>query len=346
MYSFNNDYSETAHPRILEALCKVGMEQNNGYGLDVHCERAMQYIKKQIRNEAVEIHFLPGGTITNLTMISHVLRPYQAVIAADTAHINIHETGAIEATGHKVLAIPTTDGKLTCALIQPILDKHEDEHWVMPAMVYVSNPTEIGTVYSKQELEVLHQYCQERHLLFYLDGARLSMALAVESTHLTLADLPHLTDAFYIGGTKVGALFGEALVIVNQALMQDMRFNMKQHGAIMAKGWLLGMQFEELFRDDLYLQLGRHSNHLADLLRQAFMEAGFSCASDSPTNQLFPILPNELVSLLDQHYITSVWNRPDERHTCIRLCTSWAMKQEDVLHFIDDFKKMLVDANY
>lgn len=341
MYSFNNDYSESAHPRILDAIMKAGLEQNNGYGLDEHCVKAKELIKNRLHNKEVDIHFLPGGTITNLTVISYALRPYQAVLAADTGHINIHETGAIEATGHKILDISTPDGKLTAELIRPVLEQHEDEHWVMPAMVYVSNPTEVGTVYSKVELEQLHQFCVKNNLLFYLDGARLPMALAVTEANLDISDLPNLTDAFYIGGTKVGALFGEALVIVNDTLKKDMRFNMKQHGAIMAKGWLLGMQFEALFNDDLYFEVGRHCNEMAGLLRAAFTAAGFPFASESPTNQLFPILPNSLVQELNKDYVTSVWKKVDEEHTSIRFCTSWATKKEDILQFIKDFEKRI-----
>lgn len=341
MYSFMNDYSEIAHPNIMEAINKSMLEQNAGYGLDAHCEHARQLLFKCLSDNKIDIHFLPGGTITNLTMISYALRPYQAVIAADTGHINVHETGAIEATGHKVIAVKTADGKLKPEYIQPELNWHANEHYVKPAMVYVSNPTELGTVYSKSELEELHTYCKAQGLLLFLDGARLAMALALPKLQLTLADLPKLTDAFYIGGTKAGAMFGEALVIVNDVLKQDMRYNMKQHGALMAKGWLLGIQFEELFQNNLYVKIGAHSNAMADILRQAFKRAGFSFLSDSPTNQVFPILPNELIAEINQKYITSSERIIDAGHTCIRFCTSWATKEEDVRKFVTDFRSML-----
>lgn len=341
MYSFMNDYSQMAHPNIMEAINRSIPEQNAGYGLDTHCEHARHLICKSLGDNTADIHFLPGGTITNLTMISYALRSYQAVIAADTGHINVHETGAIEATGHKVIAVKAEDGKLTPERIQPELDWHANEHYVKPAMVYISNPTELGTVYSKSELEALFTYCKEQGLLFFMDGARLAMALAIPKLHLTLEDLPKLTDAFYIGGTKAGAMVGEALVIVNDTLKQDMRYNMKQHGALMAKGWLLGIQFEELFQNNLYVEIGAHSNAMADILRQAFKEAGFSFLSDSPTNQVFPIFPNELIAKINQNYITSPERIIDARHTCIRFCTSWATKEEDVRKFVEDFKKML-----
>lgn len=341
MYSFMNDYSETAHPNIMAAINKSITEQNTGYGLDTHCEHARQLLYKNLGDNTVDIHFLPGGTITNLTMISYALRPFQAVITADTGHINVHETGAIEATGHKVIAVKTPDGKLTPERIQPELDWHANEHYVKPAMVYISNPTELGTVYSKSELEALFTYCKEQGLLFFMDGARLAMALAISELNLTMKDLSKLTDAFYIGGTKAGAMFGEALVIVNKTLKKDMRYNMKQHGALMAKGWLLGIQFEELFQNDLYIKIGAYSNAMADILRQTFREAGFSFLADSPTNQVFPIFPNELIDKISQKYITSPERIIDAEHTCIRFCTSWATKQEEVYRFVEDFREML-----
>ncbi len=341
MYSFMNDYSQTAHPNIINAISRSRSEQNAGYGSDMHCERAKQLLVKCMENASVEIHFLPGGTITNLTMISHVLRSFHGVITADTGHINVHETGAIEATGHKVIPVETSDGKLTPDGIEPVLEWHANEHYVKPAMVYISNPTELGTVYSKSELENLYQYCKEQNLLFFMDGARLAMALAIPESDVTLKDLPKLTDAFYIGGTKAGAMFGEALVIVKDTLKKDMRYNMKQHGALLAKGWLLGIQFEELFEDNLYLKNGEHSNAMADILRKVFRESGFTFLSDSYTNQVFPILPNNLIDQINQNYRIAPERIMDAGHTCVRFCTSWATREEDVLAFVADFKKML-----
>lgn len=340
MYSFLNDYSESAHPNILKAIETINYEQNNSYGLDHHSTNARELIQEVLENYSVDIHFITGGTLTNLTFLSYALRPYEAVISADTAHINTHETGAIEASGHKVVDIHTVDGKLTPALIQPILEQHENEHWVDPKLVYISNPTELGTVYTKSELESLRRYCLKHNLLLYLDGARLPMALAVEECNLSIQDLPELTDAFYIGGTKVGALFGEALVLVNDSLKDKFRFNMKQRGALAAKGWLLGIQFEELMKNGLYFELGKHSNDMASLLRNAFADQGFSFLADSPTNQIFPILPNCLVEKINQHYMTTFQCKVDEDHTCIRFCTSWASKKDDILAFIEDFNNM------
>ena len=342
MYSFKNDYSESAHPNILKAIIDSGLEQNDGYGIDSHCENAKALIRKAIQCESADIHFLPGGTITNLTFISYSLKPYQAVISADVGHINIHETGAVEASGHKILAITTPNGKLTPELIQPVLDQHQDEHWVQSKMVFISNPTEVGTIYYKSELEMLSKYCKENNMLLYLDGARLAMSLTAQGNDLAITDLPKLVDAFYIGGTKVGALFGDALIIINDLLKTDFRFNMKQRGAIMAKGWLLGMQFEELFKDDLYFKLGVHANNMAYLLKDIFEKAGFGFIAEAHSNQLFPILPNWLVEKISQKYITSIWSKPDNDHTCVRFCTSWATKEEAIISFEKDFNEILI----
>ena len=341
MYSFKNDYSENAHPSILQKLMDMGMEQNNGYGMDAHCERAKQLIQTYIQCEEASIHFLPGGTITNLTAISHILKPYEAVISSNTGHINIHECGAIEATGHKVLTPPSDDGKLTPELIAPILDAHEDEFFVHPACVYISNPTEVGTIYTKSELERLYTYCKEHDLLLFLDGARLPMALGAPECQLEMKDFKDLTDILFIGGTKVGALFGEALVIFRKELQARFRFSMKRSGSMLAKGWLLGVQFEQLFSDGLYFELGKHADRMAMLLKKGMAEAGISFLTDSPTNQQFPILPNKLKARIEEKYSISDWSKPDEDHTCVRFCTSWATKEEDVLLFLEDLKQMI-----
>lgn len=339
MYSFQNDYSEGAHPNILRALETINYHQNNSYGLDEHCDNARDKIQEALENYGVDIHFITGGTLTNLTFLSHALRPYEAVISADTGHINTHETGAIEASGHKVLSIPCTDGKLTADLIRPVLKQHENEHWVEPRLVYISLPTELGTVYAKEELEKLYQFCKRHNLYLYIDGARLAMALAVEETQLTLKDLPDLCDAFYIGGTKNGAMFGEALILVNDDLKDHFRFNMKQRGAILAKGWMIGVQFEELFQDNLYLELGKRSVALAQRLKQGFIDCKIPFLCDSPTNQLFPIFPNEFAKKINENYVTTFQCKPDENHTCLRLCTSWATNEQAVEDFIKDLKQ-------
>ncbi|MDR1549191.1 MAG: aminotransferase class V-fold PLP-dependent enzyme [Hungatella sp.] len=334
MYSFNNDYSEGAHPKILEAMINANLIQNSGYGLDDHCSRARALIRQEIGREDVDVHFIVGGTQTNLITIATALRPWQAVIATDKGHINVHETGAIEATGHKVLAMPSEDGKLTPAHIQKALDLHTDEHMVQPKMVYISNSTEIGTQYSKAELEALHHICRQKGLYLFLDGARIGSALTSSVNDLTLQDIARLTDVFYIGGTKGGALFGEALVICHQDLKPDFRFMVKQRGAMLAKGWLLGIQFEELFSNNLFYDLASHSNDMAAILRKGIETCGYSFYSGSTTNQLFPIFPDQVIAKLEKEFLFSIQERVDDSHTSIRLVTSWATSEEACRRFI------------
>lgn len=338
MYSFKNDYSEGAHPRILQALLDTNLEQAEGYGLDEYSLDAARFIKEKIQRADADIHLLSGGTQTNLTAISAFLRPHEAVIAADTGHILVHETGAIEATGHKVISVPVPEGKLTAEKVQETLDLHTDEHMVKPRLVYISNSTEIGTIYSKQELTALSDCCRAKGLFLYVDGARLGSALCAKGNDLRLADMAQLVDAFYIGGTKNGALLGEALVIINEQLKADFRFHLKQKGAMLAKGRLLGLQFRELFKEDLYFELAGHANEMAELLKKALAEAGYGFLVDSPTNQIFPILPNSLIEKLQQHYSFYIWSKVDEQHSSIRLVTSWATSKEAVLGLADDIK--------
>lgn len=339
MISFKNDYSEGAHPRILKTLMETNLEQAEGYGLDRFCLEAAELIRQRMAEEDVDIHFLSGGTQTNLIVISSFLKPHEAAIAAQTGHIFVHEAGAIESTGHKVLSVISGDGKLTPEQIQPVLDFHTDEHMVKPRLVYLSNPTELGTVYSRQELAELRSFCDDRGLVLYVDGARLGSALCVPETGLDLAGMAQLTDAFYIGGTKCGALIGEALVIRPPSLKQDFRFHLKQKGALLSKGRLLGIQFLELFRDDLYFQLARHANRMAGLLKNALEAFGFGFLTDSPTNQIFPILPDQLIEALKNNFDFYVWSRVDERHSSIRLVTSWATREENVAALIKAIEK-------
>jgi threonine aldolase len=336
MYSFKNDYSEGAHERILNALVESNFEQTDGYGEDYHTERAVQILKDKIDNQNVDIHLLVGGTQVNLTAISAFLRPHQAAIGADTSHINCHETGAIEATGHKVITVKTDDGKLTPSLIQKVVDTHQDEHMVQPKLVYISDSTELGTLYTKAELTDLHNCCKKNKLLLYLDGARLGAALTAEKNDLTLADIAKLVDAFYIGGTKNGALFGEALVICKDELKEDFRYFIKQKGGLLAKGRLLGIQFEELFKDDLYFELAKYANNLAIILKNALIEKGYEFLCESYTNQQFPILPNEVVKKISEKYSFNVERVIDENNTVIRLVTSWATSKEKVLEFVGE----------
>ncbi|OAA93243.1 threonine aldolase family protein [Clostridium coskatii] len=339
MYSFKNDYSEGAHPRILNALVESNMEQTSGYGEDIYTEKAVELLKQRIKQNDVHIHLFVGGTQANLTAISAFLRPHEAAIAANTGHILVHETGAIEATGHKIISIKVSNGKLSPEDIKPALDEHTDEHMVKPKLVYISNSTEIGSIYKKSELEKLSKFCKENKLLLYIDGARLGSALCSEENDVELSDLARLADAFYIGGTKNGALMGEAMVICNNSLKEDFRFYIKQKGALLAKGRLLGIQFLELFKDDLYFDLAKHANVMADLLRKEISKAGYSFLTHSPSNQIFPILPNKLIKKLGNKYSFTIWKKSDEYNSVIRLVTSWATKESMVSGFIEDLKK-------
>lgn len=340
MYSFNNDYSEGAHPRILKTLMETNLVQSPGYSLDSHTEHAAELIRKEIDREDADIHFLMGGTQTNQLAIATALRPHQAVICAHTGHINVHEAGAIEATGHKVLGQISPDGKLTPALIQTALDLHTDEHMVQPKMVYISNSTEVGTQYTKAELEAISLLCRQRNLYLFLDGARLGSALKSTTNDLTLTDLANLTDIFYIGGTKNGALFGEALIIISPELKPDFRFMMKQHGAMLAKGWLLGLQFEELFQNDLFYDMAEHANEMAELLRKGLSSHGYTFHWASTTNQLFPVLPNHIMNALAEDFLFSPMETIDSDHTCIRLVTSWATRPDSIVAFLQKLDEL------
>ncbi len=345
MIRFNSDYTEGAHPLILERMMETNMEQTPGYGEDIYCKQAADKIRELCKAEDAYIQFLVGGTQTNTTVIASALRPYQGVIAADTGHINVHETGAIEATGHKVIALPSTDGKISAEQIDAYITGHyEDEaheHIVQPGMVYISNPTEYGTIYKKHELEAISKVCKKHNVYLFLDGARLGYGLACRENDL---DLPHLAkycDVFYIGGTKVGALFGEAVVITNEALKKDFRYNIKQRGGMLAKGRLLGIQFLTLFEDNLYFQISAHAAMLADRLRECLEELGVKFKIDSPTNQIFPILPDAVLEELGKTFAYSYDSRIDESHSAVRFCTSWATKAEDVESLIISIRKSI-----
>lgn len=340
MYSFKNDYSEGAHPRILEALMNANLEQNEGYGLDVHSAAAAAQIKKAICREDVDIHILVGGTQTNMTSIAYVLRPYQAAISASTGHINVHETGAVEGSGHKVLALNTPDGKLTPAIVDSCVKAHTDEHMVKPALVYISDSTEIGTVYTKAELSALSHYCRQHGLYLFLDGARLGSALTCEANDLTLADIAALTDMFYIGGTKNGALLGEALVISHPDLKADFRYMLKNRGAMLAKGFIAGIQFEELFRDNLFFELAEHANEAAKILRDGIGSLGYAFAYDSPTNQLFPIFPDSVLQELEKEFAFTFMEKPDSSHTIVRIVTSWATPPRAAENLLETLKAL------
>ncbi|MBU3075137.1 threonine aldolase family protein [Clostridium estertheticum] len=338
MYSFKNDYSEGAHPNILKALMKSNMEQTEGYGEDKYSIGAIKLLKDKIKCNDIDIHMFCGGTQTNLTSISAFLRPHEAVISASTGHVLVHETGAIEATGHKVISVKVDDGKLKPIHIKMAIDEHTDEHMVKPKMVYISNPTEIGTIYKKQELKDLYDFCTKNNIILYVDGARLGSALCSKENDIKISDLPKLTDVFYIGGTKNGALMGEALVICKEGLKEDFRYHIKQKGGLLAKGRLIGIQFFELFKNDLYFDLARHANFMAETLKLGIKECGYKFLINSSTNQIFPILHNKTIEKLQENYLFFVWQKIDEDNSAVRLVTSWATKDEHVKSFIDDLK--------
>lgn len=334
MIYFNNDYSEGCHPKLLQRLTETNMEQAFGYGMDSYCASAADKIRVLCANDSLSVHFLVGGTQANLTVIDAALRPYQAVLGAVSAHINVHETGAVEATGHKVLSVPSEDGKLTAAQVEAVAARHwndgDREHTVQPKMVYISNPTELGTIYSLEELEAISASCRKYGMFLFLDGARLGYGLTARGNNVTMADLARLCDVFYIGGTKVGALFGEAVVIANPALAEDFRYAIKQHGGMLAKGRLLGVQFDTLFTDDLYFNIAAHANQLADQIRDTLTQLGYGQLVRGVTNQIFPILPDRLLAELSQNFVFTEQERVDKEHRAVRICTSWATPQENV----------------
>ncbi|MBU8883605.1 aminotransferase class I/II-fold pyridoxal phosphate-dependent enzyme [Kaistella sp. DKR-2] len=340
-YSFKNDYSEGCHPRILEALVKYNLVQQNGYGLDDYSQNAAKLILQKINNPKAKVHFVSGGTQANLIVISAFLRPHESVVAAETGHIFTNETGAIEATGHKVHGVETADGKLKPDDIQKILNLHTNiPHQVKQKMVYISNSTEVGTIYSKVELQNLYEFCQEKNLYLFLDGARLGHALTAETNDLTLEDIAKYTDAFYLGGTKNGALIGEAIVICNENLQDEFGFHLKQKGAMLAKGRLLGIQFQELLKDDLYFELAKSANQKAMEIKKAFEEKGCSFLSETFTNQIFPILTQNQIGQLSQNFDFYVWKKIDEEKSAVRLITSWATTDSIVADFINEIKNL------
>lgn len=333
MIYFRNDYSEGAHPKVLQALVETNLVSTPGYGCDEYCACARELLRERFACPNADVHFLVGGTQTNLTAAAAFLRPWEAIIAADTGHIAVHETGAIEATGHKVYVVPGVDGKLTSDAIRTAVRDHQtgtEEHMVLPRMVYVSDSTELGTIYTRAELQALSDTCRELGLYLYLDGARMAMALTAQGNDLVPEDFAQLCDAFYLGGTKNALLFGEALVIVNNALKPYFRNVMKQHGGMLAKGRLLGVQFAAILQDDLWLQTARHANELAQRLAAALTAMGVPLYAASPTNQVFPIFTNAQVEALRQNFSFKFIARVDENHSAIRFVTSWATRPEDV----------------
>ena len=334
MLYFMNDYSEGAHEKVLEALIKTNKEQHVGYGVDEITNEAAMLIKKRINRLDADVHFLVTGTQTNTIAIAHFLRPYEAVIATDLGHVSVHETGAIEATGHKIIEMQSQDGLLTSEMIDAAILKHADEHWVLPKLVYVSNATETGTIYTKAMLEDVRKTCDKHGLYLYLDGARLANALMCADNDMTIEDVANLTDAFTIGGTKNGILFGEALVITNDRLKEHMRFSIKQRGALLAKGRLLGVQFRALFEDDLYFEMAKHTNEMAVILKNGILELGYELVTNPSTNLIFVILPNKIHNKLSTLCHYEAEHPYDENHMEARFVTSWATPKENVLELL------------
>ena len=340
-YSFKNDYSEGAHPRILDALIKYNLTQQNGYGLDEYSLNAAKFIRDKCAAPNASVHFVSGGTQANLTMISAFLRPHESVVSAHTGHIFTNESGAIEATGHKIHGVETADGKLRPQDVQNILDAHQNfPHQLKQRLVYISNSTEIGTIYSKKELQELYEFCQNKNLILFMDGARLGHALTAETSDMSLADIAKYTDAFYLGGTKNGALIGEAIVINNPALQDEFGFHLKQKGALLAKGRLLGIQFEELMRDNLYFELADHANRQAMKIKEAFEEIGCDFLAETFTNQIFPVLSAKQIDQLSEKYDFYIWKKIDSERSAIRLITSWSTTDETVAGFINELKEL------
>ena len=344
MIYFNSDYLEGAHSAIMERMMETNMMQTVGYSCDEICDSARAKIRAACDAPDAAVHFLVGGTQTNTTVIAALLRPWQGVVSAVSGHINCHETGAIEATGHKVMTVPSGDGKITAAQVRNVVEGHRAdptfEHTTQPKLVYISNPTEYGTLYSLAELEALSATCRELGLFLFMDGARMGYGLAATGYDVTLKDIARLTDVFYIGGTKVGAMFGEAVVILHPALKEDFRYIIKQRGAMFAKGRLLGIQFDTLMTDNLYWEIAGHADRLADQIRATLDELKVPYLVPTNTNQIFPIFPDDLLAELSKEFAFAEIERVDERHRAIRFCTSWATKLENVDALCNALKRL------
>lgn len=344
MIYFRSDYSQGAHPKVLEALVGTNGEHTDGYGLDEHCFHAAEMVKELIGEEDCDVHMMVGGTPCNVTLIAAALRPYESVVAVRSGHAYFHETGAVEGTGHRIVAMDGADGKLTPEMIDRAWDEYEDEHTPLPRLAYISQPTEIGTVYSLAEMTALSEKCKARDMLLYVDGARLASALTCEANDLSLGELYRLCDAFYIGGTKNGALFGEALVIRNKAVNDHFRWMIKRQCGLLAKGRLIGVQFEALLEggeQSIFFEMAAHANAQADRLRQGLVALGVKFLCDSQTNQVFPVLPAPIVAELEKDFFFYRWAPEKNGYIPIRLVTAWGTKSSDVDAFLTAMKRLL-----
>lgn len=344
MIYMDNDYTHGAHPKIFERLIATNHEATTGYGTDQFTENAIQMIKDAIGREDIAVHLLTGGTQTNIVAIASSLRPYQGVVTADTGHINNLEAGAIEAIGHRMLTIPSNDGKIKAEEVLELVNAYRDNksnfHKVQPGMVYISNPTETGTIYSKKELKALREVCDDSGMVLFMDGARLGYGLVAETNDLTLKDFTELCDLYYFGGTKVGAMFGEALIIRNEELKFGVKTVIKQKGGLLAKGHALGVQFEVLFEDDLYLDLSNHAVRQAMRLKQAFIENGIELQYEAYTNQLFPIFHHKQLTKLEKTYVFLNQEAVGDDHRVVRICTSWATDSAIIDQLIEDIQQL------
>ena len=345
MLYFHNDYNEMCHPRVWERMRSLQGQSANGYGVDPLCDSAAEKIRSLCGNPELAVHFLVGGTQTNLTVIAAALRPHQAVLTVTDGHINVHETGSIEATGHKVVALPAPEGKITARQVAQVgraqLENGDREHMAQVKMVYISNPTELGTLYTLSELESISAACRQYGFSLFLDGARLGYGLTARGNDVGLADLARLCDVFYIGGTKCGAMFGEAVVIASKTIAEDFRFLIKQRGGMLAKGFLLGAQFDALMTDGLYFEITGKANAQADRIRETLAELGVPLFVPGVTNQVFPILPDSVLAELGKEFTFAEIRRYDENHRVVRFCTSWATTDESVAALCDALRKNL-----
>lgn len=341
MISFKNDYTELLHPQLLNKIAESNLEYEEPYGFDSYCDLAQSLIRVKIKDDNVDVHFISGGTQINLVAISSALYTFESVIATDISHINAHETGAIEATGHKIYTIPHIDGKLDLEKTKKFIEESKNqEHVAVPKLVCITNSTEYGTYYTKGELEKIYNYCKEEDLYLFIDGARMASALAAEHNDVRFEDLPKLCDMFYFGGTKNGAMFGEALVIVNDKLKANYKAVIKQRGALLAKGRLMGIQFSELFKDDLYLELGRHANKQSIRIKEIIKKCGFEVFLESETNQVFVVLDNKTLKKINEKFITSVDHKIDDNKNLVRFVTSWATQDSSVIEFEKEMDKL------
>lgn len=340
MINLRNDYSCIAHPKILTRLTELNDLSFIGYGLDEYSKEAENVIKDIIKNESSEVFFLVGGTITNKVLISHALRPYEAVISADSGHINVHETGTIEQSGHKILTVPNELGKITVSSLEKVLNSHTDEHMVKPKMVYISNSTEFGTVYKYDELKAISDFCKAHNLYLFLDGARLASALASKECDYKIYDIPELVDAFYIGGTKNGLTHGEALVVINDSLKDEFRYSIKHFGGMYAKGFILGIEFITLFEDNLFIKIAEEQNKHAEYLQKELKKLGVQMFLESSTNQIFPIFKKEVVQKLKERILFEIWEER-ENDTVIRFVTNFKTSKEDIDDVINLVNKLI-----